>query len=192
MERPNFIKSELEFHRIGEGRRLETYDLGTHIIKSSKKKEKTDVFQLAQEFSNQYKMLKKHLGDYVVTSDFVVGQNKSTPQVFIVQPDTHGVPFKNLSEKQLKTHYVTDFLEKSLQVYEDYGLMPDIYGRPHVVKWYTHPQTSPNVVVSNKNGFPYPNLIDVLFTRNSQKPLVGKLHSRLLYEGTSRLLKRLT
>ncbi len=191
-ERPKFIDQTTQFSYVGSGRRFDVYDLGDFVAKELKKPEnEKDPTELAYDFLGDYKLLKQYLGDYVVPTDFIIGEQESRPSVFMIQPDTHGLPISDLVREQLRTPYIIDFFKRSLQLYNETGHMPDIYGRPHVIRWYTHPQTSPNVIVSEKDSLPFPNLIDVLFTRNSVKPLIGGPHNRLLAEGTKRLLRSL-
>lgn len=193
MERPDFIDPNTEFTYISEGKRSNVFDIGDYAVKVLKKHDNSgDIHDLALDFKQEYLLLKNHLGDYVVNTDFVIGSQDGMPSVYVIQPDIHGVPLADLTDTQLKSPLIIDFFKKSLDLYHDTGMIPDLFGRPILhPNLYTKPNTTPNVIVSNIDNLPFPNLVDILFTRTSKKPVIGAVHQKILARGIEKFLDKL-
>lgn len=193
MERPDFIDPNTEYTYISEGKRSNVFDIGNYAVKVLKKHDSNiDIHNQALEFKSEYLLLKSHLGEYVVDTNFIIGNQEGLPSVYVVQPDIHGVPLTDLTNTQLKSPFIIDFFKKSLDLYRDTGMIPDLFGRPILhPNLYTKPNTSPNVIVSDIDDTPFPNLVDILFTRTSKKPIVGTVHQKILARGIEKLLEKL-
>lgn len=190
MERPRFLRPDIPFVYSNTGFRSECFRSEEKAIKVLKKPlSREKAWQTCYEFQKQYQLLSTHLNPYVPKTQFVIGSEEKGAKITMVQPFLEGITIQeaiNTYDKDKLIHIKT-FLEKSLDFYEKIGMMPDILGPAGSLEWYS-PRKSANVIVTERENVPFPQLVDCVFSRVTTNKYIGPMNNYLLAQNTQRVL----
>lgn len=191
------VPQRLLMQEISRGLTFTCYRNGEEIIKYTRKTfSGEDAAQLfLQNCIDEYTQLRTYLGVYVTPTTFGITEQKKGYAAYLRQPYIDGVSLKTAFELQfqhmLEADMVIDFLHKVSMMYTCTGKIPDIFGRPHLIGWYTV-LTTPNVRVEVRNRRLMPQLVDVGFTRMSKQSVAGSVHNKFLIQSVYGLLNSKT
>lgn len=186
-----FLDGTKDLHPFGKGGSFSCFTDGKRVIKFTKAgSSEAKAYEKYHQISGEYQLLKKYLGGYVLESEISLEERQDGWVVGIGQDFVSGTPLrKSLSSKNPLIH---DFFDKSLSMYKDTGLVPDLL--PDIM-WdpslgiyltgkYTY-RSGVNVLMVDEQ----PKLIDVAFTRWIRRKVAGFVVRSLVARKLSSLLK---
>lgn len=139
----------------------------------------------------EYELLKQYLGEYVHETEFVlVEDGNEIASVVAKQNFIEGKQINDfiLTMDDKGEDDVRHFFMSCLDMYNNTGLVPDVFGRPHGIGWY-NPLTTPNVLISTDQRSKV-KLLDVGLSRISRMKVAGVLHNFLLSWGIKNYLSK--
>ncbi|MGD8744354.1 MAG: hypothetical protein PVJ52_02065 [Candidatus Woesebacteria bacterium] len=168
---------------------------GDQVIKEVTQKGKVNTEETLKQNQNDYKFLKKRLGNYIPETHFVRGPNsKGEATNFIVQKKVEGTPLNQLNDNKLSDPEIKSTLNKllkrTLDMWNETGRLPDLLGNTKAV--LLGPRYTPNIMIDNETKECYLTDTDAnpdIFSNKA--PLIYKLRTYLSAWNLKRYIQKL-
>lgn len=199
-ERPKCIDPNIPFELLSSGWSADCFNLGKNVLKIRREKlPSNQALALCSTLTQQYNLIRDYLSPYVLPTDFFLADEPETDgfaRICIFQPLITGYSLQEAlslaKNKSLSAEKIADFLAKSLKLFVETGLIPDLFGKLEYNFWQVYsPLTSPNLRIVEKDNTLTPCLVDTVFNRLTPNRLVGNTHNLLLARNIKRLHEEL-
>lgn|GEM_PF-4031927 len=152
-----------------------------------------EAFLFARRLRNDYLKFKLYLSDFLINTEFIIGESEGI-RVIAIQDFLQGISIaeaiKQASDKKELTP-IKDFYECCLLLYQNTGLMPDLFDKKIKSAFYTG-RTTPNVIVKNINDQFIPYLVDIAPARTSKLLYTGWFQNGLMKFMIMKNIQKLT
>lgn len=155
---------------VRKGSVFSVYRVGERAVKvSCPLSSAGEAISFARRLRNDYLKFKLYLPDFLINTEFVIGESNGI-RVIAIQDYLQGISISEairLSSDEKELMPIKDFYGSCLRLYQDTGLMPDLFDKKIKSAFYTG-RTTPNVIVQKINNQYVPFLVDIAPARTSK------------------------